>query len=130
MGVDGAFVIAADEAREFFKVLPGRPPPTTIGCFGRRIFTFNQPSSTVRLDSGIPCDELDLRLEYRPALKPVHTVNSILLGRPIRRIFGIGPGGILQITPVYWEFPIIDLKARPLIGGVLRNAGKVTLCVA
>jgi hypothetical protein len=106
-GVAGVFAVAADEACELLKVWPGRLPPTAIRGFGRRVFTYHRLGNTVWFDSGIPRDELDLRLEVRPILKPVHTMNLILLDRRIGSRFHIGPGRVLNITPVYWKLPII-----------------------
>ena len=47
---------ATYEACEFFKVLPGRRPPTTVGRFVAHIWL----DHAVWLDSGIPREDLDL----------------------------------------------------------------------
>jgi hypothetical protein len=115
-GVAGAFVGAADEVCEFFEVLPGYRPPTTAGRLGRLIFAYIRLGYTVLLDGEIPRESLNLRLEDRPVLKPVHTMNLILLGRVIRRAFRIGSVSALKITLFSWDFPIIGLEAGPLTG--------------
>jgi hypothetical protein len=124
-GVAGVSLVAADEACEFFKVLPGRRPPTTVGRFATHI----RLDHTVWLGGGISRENLDLRLEDRPILKPVHIMNLILLCRSRNGTFPIGPGSVLEINPVYWEMAVIGLEAGPLTGA-LRRAGKVPFCMA
>jgi hypothetical protein len=131
-GVAGVFAVAADDACEF-EVWPGRLPPTAIGCFNRHVFTYHRLGYTVWLDSGIPRDDLDLRLGDKPILKPVQTMNLILLDRRmdrrIRRRSYVRPGSVFNITPVYWKLPIIGLEAGPLTTGAFRTAGKIPVCV-
>jgi hypothetical protein len=101
-GVAEVYVVATDKACEFFKVLP---PPVTVGRSGGHIFAYIRLGCTVWLDSRIPRDNLDLRLdlrlEDRPVLNPVHIMNLILLGRSVRRTFRTEPGSVLKIIPVY-----------------------------
>jgi hypothetical protein len=121
-GVSGVSVVAADEACEFFKVLPGRRPLITAGRFVAHI----RLDHTVWLHSGIPRENLDLRLEDRLIFEPVRIMNLILLRRSRNETFPVGPGSVLEINPVYWEMAVIGLEAGPLTGA-LRRAGKVPI---
>jgi hypothetical protein len=123
-GVAGVSLVAADEACEFFKVLPGTRPPITAGRFVAHI----RLDHTVWLDSGIPGENLDLRLEDRPIFEPVHIMNLILLCKSKNETFPIGPGSGREI-PVYSDLAVIGLVASPLTGA-LRRAGKVPFCMA
>jgi hypothetical protein len=123
-GVAGVSLVATDEACEFFKVLPGRRPPTTVGRFVAHIWL----DHAVWLDSGIPRENLDLRLEDGPIFEPVHIMKLILLCRSRYDTFPIGPGSALEI-PVYWDLAVIGLEARPLTGA-LRRTENVPLCMA
>ena len=86
-------LVAIDEACEFFKVLLGRRPLTTVGRFVAYIWL----DHAVWLDSGIPRENLDLRLEDGPIFEPVHIIKLILLYRSRYNTFPIGLGSALEI---------------------------------
>jgi hypothetical protein len=77
-----------NKACESFEVLAGCRPPTAVGRLGRRVSAYIRLGRTVWLDSGIPRENLDPRLEDRPFLNPVHIMHLILLGLGYNRLGG------------------------------------------